>query len=441
MALVCVSGVYHFPDLVKFGGRIKDGPAKSSISISLTSTHPRRSINSKYLVCPADDELLPCLISCFTFDDAIHTLSVDIMEESEANEQRVRDIVGQVVLSPHCGFISNIETPSPKPSPEAPLKELIVLLKQEGKSALPTDPPRAADLWLSAVYMPPFLGTHPWLGSVGSAQLLLECLSNLLLASIRTEAFDVAEGILTEGLADNLVRRHELKSATRARCLYRMALVYEARGRQEALRTAVAAWHCSPNEKPIQELLKRLQASYSRVGAEVVAFEDSECTISLRPLDQPANNKRLQASYSRVGAEVVAVEDSECTICLRPLDQPANNKRLGCAHLWFGRTSWLIIGQHANGNFEQLKITNTAAVFASWERKHQVDLRKLVTVLARLREAVKERGGSHCVAIFEKTANTPEMIKVYPSHVLRKAVPDDLRRTLWDSWSTGLSAR
>ncbi|KAH0423706.1 hypothetical protein CcaCcLH18_12002 [Colletotrichum camelliae] len=108
--------------------------------------------------------------------------------------------------------------------------------------------------------------------------------------------------------------------------------------------------------------------------------------------------------------------------------------------LWFGRTPWLIIGQHANGNFEQLNITDTAALFASWEERHQADLRKLVTVLAWLREVVREHGGDYCVAIYEKTANTPK-IKVYPSHVLRKAVPDGLRRTLWDSWSTGPSAR
>ncbi|KAF4474593.1 hypothetical protein CGGC5_v017128 [Colletotrichum fructicola Nara gc5] len=164
MALVCISGVYDFPGLVTFGGRIKDGPAKSSISISLTSTHPR-SIDSKYLVCPADDELLPCLVSCLTFDDVINTLSIDIVEESEASKQRVRDIVGQVVLSPHCGLISNIETPSPKSSAEAPLKELTSLLKQEGISALPTDPARAADLWLSAVYIHKLPGTQRWLGT------------------------------------------------------------------------------------------------------------------------------------------------------------------------------------------------------------------------------------------------------------------------------------
>ncbi|KAF4432035.1 hypothetical protein CFRS1_v012461 [Colletotrichum fructicola] len=131
MALVCISGVYDFPGLVTFGGRIKDGPAKSSISISLTSTHPR-SIDSKYLVCPADDELLPCLVSCLTFDDVINTLSIDIVEESEASKQRVRDIVGQV---------------------------------QEGISALPTDPARAADLWLSAVYIHKLPGTQRWLGT------------------------------------------------------------------------------------------------------------------------------------------------------------------------------------------------------------------------------------------------------------------------------------
>ncbi|KAK2005273.1 hypothetical protein LZ32DRAFT_612238 [Colletotrichum eremochloae] len=103
--------------------------------------------------------------------------------------------------------------------------------------------------------------------------------------------------------------------------------------------------------------------------------------------------------------------------------------------LWFGRTPWLIIGKHANGTFEKLKITDTAALFASWEENHQADLRKLVTVLAQLRETVKKNGGSHCVAICEKTAKTPE-IKVYTSCIVKRAVPDDLRRMLWKASSS-----
>ncbi|KAK2054167.1 hypothetical protein LY76DRAFT_523053, partial [Colletotrichum caudatum] len=104
--------------------------------------------------------------------------------------------------------------------------------------------------------------------------------------------------------------------------------------------------------------------------------------------------------------------------------------------LWFGRTPWLIIGQHAKGTFEKLKITDTAALFTSWEESHQADLRKLITVLARLREAVRENGSSHCVAIYEKTAESAS-IKVYPSSIVKKALPDDLGRMLWDSWSSG----
>ncbi|KAK1466478.1 hypothetical protein CTAM01_17015 [Colletotrichum tamarilloi] len=104
--------------------------------------------------------------------------------------------------------------------------------------------------------------------------------------------------------------------------------------------------------------------------------------------------------------------------------------------LWFGRTPWLIIGQHANGTFEQLKITHVAARFTNWEERHQADLRKLVTVLAHLRQAVEEHGGRHCVAIYEKTAKTPE-IKVYSSCVVKQAVPDDLRRKLWKSQING----
>ncbi|OHE90287.1 hypothetical protein CORC01_14416 [Colletotrichum orchidophilum] len=43
--------------------------------------------------------------------------------------------------------------------------------------------------------------------------------------------------------------------------------------------------------------------------------------------------------------------------------------------LWFGGTPWLIIGQQANGTFEKLKITHTAAQFAGWEETHRLDLR------------------------------------------------------------------
>ncbi|KAK8096101.1 hypothetical protein PG999_014123 [Apiospora kogelbergensis] len=100
--------------------------------------------------------------------------------------------------------------------------------------------------------------------------------------------------------------------------------------------------------------------------------------------------------------------------------------------LWFGRTPWLIVGRHTQGTFEELRVTNAEANFVDWESRNQANLRTLVAVLGKLREAVKDNGGKHCVALCEKNT-LPPAIRVFPSTVAKKAVPDDLRGKLWNS--------
>ena len=100
--------------------------------------------------------------------------------------------------------------------------------------------------------------------------------------------------------------------------------------------------------------------------------------------------------------------------------------------LWFGRTPWLIVGRHTQGTFEELRVTNAEANFVDWESRNQANLRTLVAVLGQLREAVKDNGGKHCVALCEKNT-LPPAIRVFPSTVAKKAVPDDLRGKLWNS--------
>ncbi|KAK2005714.1 hypothetical protein LZ32DRAFT_611852 [Colletotrichum eremochloae] len=100
--------------------------------------------------------------------------------------------------------------------------------------------------------------------------------------------------------------------------------------------------------------------------------------------------------------------------------------------VWFGRKPWLIVGCHTNESFEELKITNVEAQFVDWESRHQTELRMLVAVLAQLRKSVKENGGKHCVAVYERSMVSPA-IRVFPSIIAKKAIPDDLRCRLWDS--------
>ncbi|KAK0368367.1 hypothetical protein CLIM01_14274 [Colletotrichum limetticola] len=101
--------------------------------------------------------------------------------------------------------------------------------------------------------------------------------------------------------------------------------------------------------------------------------------------------------------------------------------------VWFGRTPWLIIGRHTGRTFEELKTH-----FEAWEGKQQNDLRRLVTVLSQWRGAVEQNGGSHCVAVCEKN-EFPPLIRVFPSMVTKKAIPDELRHKLWDFKTNNLS--
>ncbi|PHH87038.1 hypothetical protein CDD83_9397 [Cordyceps sp. RAO-2017] len=100
--------------------------------------------------------------------------------------------------------------------------------------------------------------------------------------------------------------------------------------------------------------------------------------------------------------------------------------------LWFGRTPWLIVGCHKNGTFNEVRITHAAAQFQGWEDKHQAELRKLVTVLAKLRAAVRKNGNRRCIAICER-GQGPPVISVFPSKVTARPLPDEVIRMFWKS--------
>jgi len=99
--------------------------------------------------------------------------------------------------------------------------------------------------------------------------------------------------------------------------------------------------------------------------------------------------------------------------------------------LWFGRTPWLIVGYHRNGTFNEVKISHAEARFAEWEDKNQTALCRLVTVLARLGEAVKNKS-SNCVAVCCKGSASP-VIKVFGSTTNKQALPRDLIQKFWSS--------
>ncbi|KAK3332868.1 geranylgeranyl pyrophosphate synthetase [Cercophora scortea] len=92
--------------------------------------------------------------------------------------------------------------------------------------------------------------------------------------------------------------------------------------------------------------------------------------------------------------------------------------------LWFGRTSWLIVGSHNEGTFVETKVTNVDQRLKQWEMGRQEDLRKLVTLLAEIRGALRGRGGQRFAVVYEKhgTSRILKMYKVVDQNVVGESV-------------------
>ncbi|KAL4403416.1 hypothetical protein CABS03_15245 [Colletotrichum abscissum] len=168
-----------------------------------------------------------------------------------------------------------------------------------------------------------------------------------------------------------------------------------------------------------------VDACYQRKVEEGGTSQSLACAVNRLQTDDSQERK---ASASQQPTQRVPMAQANAA----EIKTAARRKSPGAymPQLWFGRTPWLILGQHTNRTFEKLRITDTAAQFAGWEETHQLELRKLAAVLARLREAVRENGGKFCIAIHEKAIETSN-IKVYSSCVAKEAVPEKLKGELW----------
>ncbi|KAI1305745.1 hypothetical protein F5Y03DRAFT_384414 [Xylaria venustula] len=100
--------------------------------------------------------------------------------------------------------------------------------------------------------------------------------------------------------------------------------------------------------------------------------------------------------------------------------------------MWFGRTPWLIRARHTEGTFDGVIITKAGDKFTTWENKHQVVLKKMVSLLSQLREAVKTSGSKRCIAIYEKNGKSQDL-NVFVSVRERGALPGALISKFWSS--------
>ncbi|KAK6330100.1 hypothetical protein TWF718_003528 [Orbilia javanica] len=104
--------------------------------------------------------------------------------------------------------------------------------------------------------------------------------------------------------------------------------------------------------------------------------------------------------------------------------------------LWFGRTPWLITASHNKGTFDEIDVSHISPEqFIDWEMKFQDPLRKVVTVIAQLRDIVSKHRGRHCIAVCKKDRRSgSRAIKVYASRSPdRQPLPEGLIKRFWDS--------
>lgn len=117
--------------------------------------------------------------------------------------------------------------------------------------------------------------------------------------------------------------------------------------------------------------------------------------------------------------------------------------------LWFTRISNLIVGEHTDGLVRGIQHhrLSAGAVWEQWEEqeKHQLALRKLVTLLSELKTLAAEydaftRGHGAMFAVYECKAGGPRL-QMYESKEDREIpLPEDLVKSLWrvDEWASGV---
>lgn len=100
--------------------------------------------------------------------------------------------------------------------------------------------------------------------------------------------------------------------------------------------------------------------------------------------------------------------------------------------LWFGRTPFLLSGCHTNGTFHRVDVTDAGAHFAAWETDpaNQDGLRKMVSLLAWLREVARTARGGACVAVCDKGVK-PYVLRVFEGKHGRSALPEEMIGAFW----------
>ncbi|KAK3618029.1 hypothetical protein LTR22_026515 [Elasticomyces elasticus] len=100
--------------------------------------------------------------------------------------------------------------------------------------------------------------------------------------------------------------------------------------------------------------------------------------------------------------------------------------------LWFGRTPYLITGKHVDGRVEDITCTHAAERFDGWEAQHQASLRRLVDLLAWLREKVRGMKRERATLLYDESGGDLQMLEGSTGRGgLEAVLPDDVIKKYW----------
>ncbi|KAI3316823.1 hypothetical protein HD806DRAFT_527538 [Xylariaceae sp. AK1471] len=131
-------------------------------------------------------------------------------------------------------------------------------------------------------------------------------------------------------------------------------------------------------------------------------------------------------SSETVSGQISSVEKR---LKLMPQSTAAEIKTIS-SHKTLGSFLPQLWGHHIEGTFDKVTITNAGLEFTAWENKHQTELRRMVSLLSQLREAVKKSGSKRCMAICEKRTK-PRNLMLFESTQQKGTLPDDLIGKFW----------
>jgi hypothetical protein len=97
--------------------------------------------------------------------------------------------------------------------------------------------------------------------------------------------------------------------------------------------------------------------------------------------------------------------------------------------LWFGRTPYLLTGQHDKGVVHSIRCTNVGMQFKEWEAANQDKLRKLVSLLVELKSIVHEIKGRAAILVC-KDRGAP--LQIFKAKDQTSVLPKNILVKHWD---------